>query len=158
MFICIRNSLCLQVSILAPNVPAMYEMHFAVPMVGAVLNTINARLNAANIATILHHSGAKVFFVDCMHVLVAREALAMLSATGYCIPLVIDIDDINSPTGVQIGDLEYEDLIQKGDLAYVPEELRDEWDPIALNYTSGTTSEPKGGCTATEEPTSAPSA
>ncbi|KAL3735743.1 hypothetical protein ACJRO7_024811 [Eucalyptus globulus] len=132
------------VSILAPNVPAMYEMHFAVPMVGAVLNTINARLNAANIATILHHSGAKVFFVDCMHVLVAREALAMLSATGYCIPLVIDIDDINSPTGVQIGDLEYEDLIQKGDLAYVPEELRDEWDPIALNYTSGTTSEPKG--------------
>ncbi|KAK3426490.1 trans-cinnamate:CoA ligase, peroxisomal [Eucalyptus grandis] len=132
------------VSILAPNVPAMYEMHFAVPMVGAVLNTINARLNAANIATILHHSGAKVFFIDCMHVLVAREALAMLSAAGYCIPMVIDINDINSPTGVQIGDLEYEDLIQKGDLAYVPEELRDEWDPIALNYTSGTTSEPKG--------------
>jgi len=122
----------------------MYEMHFAVPMVGAVLNTINARLNAANIATILHHSGAKVFFIDCMHVLVAREALAMLSAAGYCIPMVIDINDINSPTGVQIGDLEYEDLIQKGDLAYVPEELRDEWDPIALNYTSGTTSEPKG--------------
>ncbi|KAK3426489.1 hypothetical protein EUGRSUZ_F02932 [Eucalyptus grandis] len=132
------------VSILAPNVPAMYEMHFAVPMVGAVLNTINARLNAANIATILHHSSAKVFFVDCMYVLVAREALAMLSAAGYCIPMVIDINDINSPTGVQIGDLEYEDLIQKGDLAYVPEELRDEWDPIALNYTSGTTSEPKG--------------
>ncbi|KAF8030342.1 hypothetical protein BT93_E2706 [Corymbia citriodora subsp. variegata] len=132
------------VSILAPNVPAMYETHFAVPMVGAVLNTINTRLNAANIATILRHSGAKVFFVDCMHMLVARQALAMLSATGYCIPSVIDIDDIDSPTDVRMGDFEYEDLVRKGDAAYVPEELRDEWDPIALNYTSGTTSEPKG--------------
>lgn len=108
-------------------------MHFAVPMAGAVLNTINTRLNANNIATILRHSGAKVFFFNCKHIPVACKVLTMLSATGYYLPSVIDIDDISSPTGVRIGDLEYEDLIRKGDLAYIPEELQDEWDPIVLN-------------------------
>ncbi|KAF8026729.1 hypothetical protein BT93_F3261 [Corymbia citriodora subsp. variegata] len=135
------------VSILAPNVPAMYEVHFAVPMAGAVLNTINTRLNATNIATILRHSGAKVFLVDCELVPLAREALAILATavSGSCAaPQVVVIDDIDSPTGVRLGDLEYEELVRRGDPAYVPEEVRDEWDPITLNYTSGTTSEPKG--------------
>ncbi|EXC06271.1 Butyrate--CoA ligase AAE11 [Morus notabilis] len=135
------------VSVLAPNVPAMYEMHFAVPMAGAVLNTINTRLDAKNIATILRHSEAKIFFVDYQLVPQARDALRLLTSSTSMInnmPLVIVIDDIDTPTGTRLGELEYEDLIRKGNPTFVPIEAGDEWDPIALNYTSGTTSSPKG--------------
>nr|APB87291.1 CoA ligase [Fragaria x ananassa] len=134
------------VSVLAPNIPALYEMHFAVPMAGAVLNTINSRLDAKNIASILKHSGAKVFFVDYEYVPQAREALRILMTGSQpsLMPLVIVIDDIDSPTGVRLGELEYEQLIHKGNPRFVPIDVADEWDPIALNYTSGTTSEPKG--------------
>ncbi|GKD75328.1 butyrate--CoA ligase AAE11, peroxisomal-like protein, partial [Tanacetum coccineum] len=103
------------VSVLAPNVPALYEMHFAVPMAGAVLNAINTRLDAKNIATILHHSEAKVFFMDFEYVPIAYEALRLLveclkdkSSDQQAVPLVIVIDDINKPTGVSLGKLEYE--------------------------------------------------
>lgn len=132
---------------LAPNIPAMYEMHFAVPMAGAILNTINIRLDAKNIATILRHSEAKVFFVDYEFVPKASEALGILMEENKyysSLPLVIVIDDINSPTGIRLGELEYEQMVQHGNPNYVPEEIKDEWSPIALNYTSGTTSEPKG--------------
>ncbi|XVF80776.1 hypothetical protein PTKIN_Ptkin15bG0102500 [Pterospermum kingtungense] len=137
------------VSVLAPNVPAMYEMHFAVPMAGAVLNTINTRLDAKNVATILRHSEAKAFFVDYQYVGLAREALRILMGDSQAhdqslIPLVIVIDDIDSPTGVRLGELEYEQLVNMGNRRLVPTEIEDEWDPISLNYTSGTTSEPKG--------------
>ncbi|KAI4299670.1 hypothetical protein L6164_033105 [Bauhinia variegata] len=148
------------VSVLAPNIPAMYEMHFAAPMAGAVLNTINIRLDAKTIATILSHSEAKVLFVDYEYVPKAREALGLLMGDhnfqkgaqksdlqhyNYSsLPLVIVIDDINSPTGIQLGELEYEQLVYKGDPNLVPIEIDDEWDAIALNYTSGTTSAPKG--------------
>ncbi|XVF20464.1 hypothetical protein REPUB_Repub12eG0002500 [Reevesia pubescens] len=134
------------VSVLAPNIPAMYEMHFAVPMAGAVLNTINTRLDAKSVATILRHSEAKVFFVDYQFVPLAREALRMLMSQEdqSSIPLVIVIDDIESPTGVRLGELEYEQLVHMGNPRFVPTEIQDEWDPISLNYTSGTTSEPKG--------------
>ncbi|PIN16052.1 Acyl-CoA synthetase [Handroanthus impetiginosus] len=131
------------VSVLAPNIPAMYEMHFAVPMAGAVLNTINTRLDAKNIATILKHSEAKVFFIDHQLVPLAREALRLLMAETS-LPLVVVIDEVDRPTGVRLGALEYEELVAQGDPMYVPEEISNEWDPIALNYTSGTTSEPKG--------------
>ncbi|WCJ25107.1 Benzoate--CoA ligase peroxisomal [Euphorbia peplus] len=131
------------VSVLAPNVPAIYEMHFAVPMAGAVLNTINTRLDARTIATILRHAEAKVFFVDCQFVPLAKEALRLLMEES-ALPLVIVIDDIDSPTGVRLGELEYEQLVQRGNPAYTGEPVVDEWDPISLNYTSGTTSEPKG--------------
>ncbi|MED6146261.1 hypothetical protein PIB30_032888 [Stylosanthes scabra] len=143
------------VSVLAPNIPAMYEMHFAVPMAGAVLNTINTRLDAKNIATILKHSEAKIFFVDYELVPKARDALRLLVAqtqnqqgdgpTQYSnLPLVIVIDDINSPTGIRLGELEYEQMVHQGDPSFVADEIHDEWSPITLNYTSGTTSEPKG--------------
>ncbi|KAG5614073.1 hypothetical protein H5410_013897 [Solanum commersonii] len=133
------------VSVLAPNVPAIYEMHFAVPMAGAVLNTINTRLDAKNIAIILKHSEAKVFFVDYEYLEIAKKALELLATSKMTrIPLVVVIDDIDSPTGIQLGELEYEQLVHQGNPSYVPEEITDEWDPITLNYTSGTTSEPKG--------------
>ncbi|XP_027074374.1 trans-cinnamate:CoA ligase, peroxisomal [Coffea arabica] len=139
------------VSVLAPNVPATYEMHFAVPMAGAVLNAINTRLDANTVATILKHSEAKVFFVDYQYVPLASEALRLLVAEfgksdskDTSMPLVIVIDDLDCPTGVRLGELEYEQLIYQGNPGYVPEKIQDEWDPIALNYTSGTTSAPKG--------------
>ncbi|CAI8597146.1 unnamed protein product [Vicia faba] len=96
------------VSVLAPNIPAMYEMHFAVPMAGAVLNTINIRLDAKNIATILRHAESKVFFVDYEFVSKAKDALRILmeekDQQNYSsLPLVIVIDDINTPTGIRLG-------------------------------------------------------
>ncbi|KAK6127516.1 hypothetical protein DH2020_038719 [Rehmannia glutinosa] len=120
-------------------------------IMSAVLNTINTRLDARNIATILNHSEAKVFFVDYQYVPLARDALRLLMANNNSgaseitsMPLVVVIDDIANPTGIRLGKLEYEHLVARGDPRYVPEEITDEWDPIALNYTSGTTSEPKG--------------
>lgn len=129
-------------------------MHFAVPMAGAVLNSINTRLDANNIATILHHSEAKVLFVDYEYIPKAKEAFTLLMAKKTqlgttqkyhsSLPLLIVIDDINSPTGTKFGELEYEQLVYNGNPNFVPEKIHDEWDPIALNYTSGTTSAPKG--------------
>uniref|UniRef100_A0A0A0KT40 Acyl:coa ligase acetate-coa synthetase-like protein n=2 Tax=Cucumis sativus TaxID=3659 RepID=A0A0A0KT40_CUCSA len=132
------------VSVLAPNVPALYEMHFAVPMAGAILNTINTRLDIKNIALILRHSEAKIFFVDYQYIQEAKDALRLLVAESSPIPLVVVIDDIDTPTGARLGNLEYEQLIYDGDANFTPVEVDDEWDSIALNYTSGTTSAPKG--------------
>ncbi|KAJ4777862.1 CoA ligase [Rhynchospora pubera] len=135
------------VSVLAPNVPAMYEMHFAVPMAGAVLNPINTRLDASTIAIHLRHSEAKLFFVDWEFIKVASDAINILVASGgptSVSPLVVVIDDIDNPTGARLGELEYEDLIRRGDPDAEPHHITDEWDPITLNYTSGTTSAPKG--------------
>ncbi|KAI3982970.1 hypothetical protein MKX01_010453 [Papaver californicum] len=143
------------VSVLAPNVPALYEMHFGVPMAGAVLNATNTRLDANNIATILKHSEAKVFFVDFQYVAVASTsptAMRLLcdslasTISQSSIPLVIVIDDVDSPKGIRLGELEYETLLINGNPNYVPfsDQILDEWDPITLNYTSRTTSAPKG--------------
>ncbi|PIA64051.1 hypothetical protein AQUCO_00201386v1 [Aquilegia coerulea] len=134
------------VSVLSPNTPAAYEMHFAVPMAGAVLNNINTRLDASNIATILKHSEAKIFFIDYQYVPIAREALRLLMVdyNESKVPLVVVIDDIDSPTGIRLGELEYEQLVHRGNPGFVQQEIDDEWDTIALNYTSGTTSAPKG--------------
>ncbi|CAA0814532.1 Butyrate--CoA ligase AAE11- peroxisomal [Striga hermonthica] len=133
------------VSVLAPNIPALYEMHFAVPMAGAVLNAINTRLDARSVATILRHSETKLFFVDHQYIPVARDALRLLPA-GSSPPLVAVVDDVAAPTGARLGPLEYEDLVLRGNPSHAPENVvSDEWDPITLNYTSGTTSfEPKG--------------
>lgn len=132
------------VSVLAPNVPAMYEMHFAVPMAGAVLNTVNTRLDAKAVAAILRHSEAKLFFVDYQYVRLASDALRLVADGGAPVPLVVIIDDIDAPTGVRLGELEYEELVAHGDPAVELPPLADEWEAITLNYTSGTTSAPKG--------------
>lgn len=133
------------VSVLAPNVPAVYEMHFGVPMAGAVLNAINTRLDAGNVANILKHSEAKLLFVDYQYVRLAVEALDRLIGESVPLPLVAVIDDLDAPTGARLGELEYEGMVAGGDpLAFPPVAVRDEWDAVALNYTSGTTSAPKG--------------
>ncbi|GAA0144312.1 ligase [Lithospermum erythrorhizon] len=144
----------IQVSVLAPNIPALYEMHFAVPMAGAVLNAINTRLDAPNIATILKHSEAKILFVDYEYLQVASEAINQLmsqfnqdspSDKPMSLQSVIVINDLNSPYEVLLpGQLEYEELIIRAKPGFIPGDISDEWDPIALNYTSGTTAEPKG--------------
>ncbi|GAB2211395.1 hypothetical protein Droror1_Dr00024707 [Drosera rotundifolia] len=136
------------VSVVAPNIPALYEMHFAVPMAGGVLNAINTRLDPHAVKTILHHSKAKLLFVDHQYLPLARAALRLLVSDTSHVPLLIPIDDLDSPTGIQLSDyggVEYERLIQAGDPKFKPREIPDdEWDPITLNYTSGTTSAPKG--------------
>ena len=128
------------VAVLAPNVPAMVEAHYGVPMCGAVLNAINTRRDAAAIAFILEHGEAKVLLVDQELAELAAHALGHLAKK----PLVIDIADVLAPPGPRIGALEYEDFLAEGDPSYSWVKPTDEWDAIALNYTSGTTGNPKG--------------
>ncbi len=128
------------VAVLAPNVPAMLEAHFGVPMLGAVLNAINTRLDARSVAHILRHGEAKVLIVDRELGEIGRAALALLEAP----PLAIHVDDPTLEGGALVGALDYEALLEDGDPDFAPAPLRDEWDSIALNYTSGTTGQPKG--------------
>ncbi|XP_021848978.2 trans-cinnamate:CoA ligase, peroxisomal [Spinacia oleracea] len=132
------------VSILAPNIPALYEMHFAVPMAGCVLNAINTRLDANNIKSILHHSEAKIFFVDYEYIPLAYQAIRLLENRPS---IVIIKENENSITMDNLDShqyKDYEELITTGNAKFVPKKIEDEWDPISLNYTSGTTSSPKG--------------
>ncbi len=128
------------VAIMAPNIPEMYEAHFGVPMTGGVLNALNTRLDAAMIAFILDHSETKVLLVDREFHKVATEALA----TAKVQPLVVDIDDPACEDRAQIGDTTYEEFIATGDPDYAWQYPADEWNAISLNYTSGTTGNPKG--------------
>nr|WP_087574212.1 acyl-CoA synthetase [Sphingomonas sp. CDS-1] len=129
------------VAIIAPNTPAMYESHFGVPMAGAVLNTLNTRLKAEEIAFQLAHSGARILLVDREFAETVISAIAMLANP----PAVVDIDDaLYTGTGVRAGRLDYEALLEEGSTSgewMLPE---DEREPISLNYTSGTTGDPKG--------------
>lgn len=127
------------VALLAPNIPPMLEAHYGVPMAGAVINTINYRLSAAEIAFILDHGEAKVLIVDREFGDLAKSALMLCKAKPY----VVGIDD-GYDGGLLIGSIEYEDFIAKGDPDFAWAPPTDEWDPIALNYTSGTTGNPKG--------------
>jgi len=129
------------VAILSPNTPAMLEAHYGVPFTAGVINTLNYRLDAAALAFILDHGEAKVFLVDREFSGLAKAALALCKVK----PLVIDIDDPEySGEGSRIGEIEYEAFIAKGDPAFAWALPGDEWDAIALNYTSGTTGNPKG--------------
>jgi fatty-acyl-CoA synthase len=125
------------VAVMLPNIPAMYEAHFGVPMCGAVLNTLNTRLDAEAIAFMLKHGEAKVLITD-------REFSAVIEKVSPQI-LVIDVDDAEyAGPGKRLGELEYEELLQTGDPDYAWKWPQDEWDAISLNYTSGTTGDPKG--------------
>jgi fatty-acyl-CoA synthase len=128
------------VAILAPNVPAMLEAHYAVPGLGAVLNALNYRLDARTVAFCLAHGGAKVLIADREFSAVVEEALSLCANP----PLVIDIDDPLGPGGSLRGALGYEDLLAEGDPGFVLPGPRDEWDSLGLLYTSGTTGNPKG--------------
>ena len=131
------------VSIIAPNINEHFEAHFAVPMSGAILNSINTRLDAETIAFIMQHAETKVLFVDKEFSVVVEKALRMLPNK----PLVIDIEDINfegTPEMHFVGSLTYEQLLAEGAVDYEYPRLENEWDAITLNYTSGTTGNPKG--------------
>ena len=129
------------VAIMAPNTPAHLEAHFGVPASGAVLNPINIRLDAAAIAFILEHGEAKVLLVDAEFAPVTQQALALMKTPK---PYVIDIADAAMPDAKPIGAIEYENFLKQGDPQYVWRGPADEWDAIALGYTSGTTGNPKG--------------
>ncbi len=129
------------VAVMLPNVPAMYEAHFGVPMAGAVLNTLNTRLDAEAIAFMLQHGEAKVLLTDREFSAVVNKALSLL---GEHKPLVIDVEDAEAPAGAAVGAITYEAFLAKGDPQFVWSLPNDEWDAIALNYTSGTTGNPKG--------------
>jgi fatty-acyl-CoA synthase len=128
------------VAIMAPNVPAMLEAHYAVPGIGAVLNALNYRLDAKTIAFCLDHGEAKVLITDREFSATIREALALL---GRRI-VVVDIDDPLAPPGDRLGEYEYESWIAHGNDAFPLPGPKDEWDAAALLYTSGTTGDPKG--------------
>jgi fatty-acyl-CoA synthase len=129
------------VAAMLPNIPAMNEVHFAVPMAGAVLNALNIRLDAASIAFQLDHGGAKIILVDPEFCGVITEALTLMKGPK---PFVIDVDDAAYAGGKRIGELEYEDALSQGNENFVALRPGDEWDAIALSYTSGTTGNPKG--------------
>jgi fatty-acyl-CoA synthase len=129
------------VAVMLTNTPEMYECHFGVPMTGAVLNTMNVRLDAATVAFMLDHGEAKVVITDREFSETMRGALAAATVK----PLVIDVDDPEySGPGSRLGTEEYEALLASGDPAERFDPPLDEWDAIALNYTSGTTGNPKG--------------
>jgi fatty-acyl-CoA synthase len=128
------------VAVMLPNIPAMYEINFAIPMAGGVINALNTRLDADAIVYMLKHSGARILIADREYADTLDAALEQLSEK----PLVIDVDDPACTTGRAFGEYEYEDFLQTGDEAFVWQNVQDEWQAIALGYTSGTTGDPKG--------------
>jgi len=129
------------VSVMLPNLPPMLEAHYGVPMLGAVLHSINTRLDAAIIAFMLDHAETKVLITDTEFAPIMREALTLAQTK----PVVIDYADPEVETGGErLGTLDYEAFVASGDPDYAWRMPEDEWDAIALNYTSGTTGNPKG--------------
>ena len=129
------------VSVVLANTPAMLEAHYGVAMAGTVLNTINTRLDAAVVAFQLDHGEARVLIVDREFSKVAKDALALCTAK----PLVIDYEDPEfQGAGERIGQIEYEEFLREGSPDFDWLMPADEWDAISLNYTSGTTGDPKG--------------
>jgi fatty-acyl-CoA synthase len=126
------------VAVMAPNVPALLEAHYGVPMAGAVLNALNYRLDARSIAFILSHGQAKLLIADREFSPIVKESVAALPE-----PIaLVEIDD--EVGGASLGGTEYEAFLAEGDPTATWSGPQDEWDPIALNYTSGTTGDPKG--------------
>jgi fatty-acyl-CoA synthase len=130
------------VAAMLPNIPEMFEAHFGVSMTGAILNALNIRLDAATIAFILEHGEARVLLTDREFAATIQAALAMIPAEKR--PIVIDVIDDLAPPGARLGTTDYETFLASGDPAHPIALPDDEWDAIALNYTSGTTGNPKG--------------
>ncbi|PMR75554.1 acyl-CoA synthetase [Billgrantia endophytica] len=129
------------VAAMLPNVPAMFEAHFGVPLAGCVLNTLNIRLDVDAIAYMLEHGEAQAVLVDPEFAEVIEEAVSRLAIK----PLVIDVaDSLYEGDARRIGELEYEALLAEGDPDYAYRLPENEWQAISLNYTSGTTGKPKG--------------
>ena len=128
------------VAAMLPNVPAMVELHFGPAMIGAVLNALNTRLDAETLAFMLEHGEAKVLFTDREFSPVIAKALALVKRPL----LVVDVDDVLAEGGELIGQVEYEAFLETGDPQFAWSLPADEWDAVSLNYTSGTTGDPKG--------------
>ncbi|XP_065881292.1 2-methylpropanoate--CoA ligase CCL4-like [Euphorbia lathyris] len=135
------------VSVLAPNTPPMYELQFAVPMSGAVLNNINTRLDARTVSVLLRHSESKLVFVDCLLRDLILEAISLFPPDCKRPILILIADDDEAPESSSLtGDFwcTYESMVERGDPEFKWVQPRSEWEPMVLNYTSGTTSSPKG--------------
>ncbi|CDH47524.1 acyl-CoA synthetase [Candidatus Contendibacter odensensis] len=130
------------VAAMLPNIPEMFELHFGIPMTGAVLNTLNMRLDAETIAFMLEHGEAKVLITDREFSETISKALRLIQIQKR--PLVIDVDDPQFVGGEKLGGLDYETLLAEGDPEFAWQPPADEWQAISLNYTSGTTGNPKG--------------
>jgi len=128
------------VAVMAANTPEMVELHFGVPMTGGVLNTLNTRLDADTIAFMLKHGEAKVLVTDLEFSPIVEPALAELETKPY----VVDIVDSLGSGGKRLGNVDYDAFIAAGDPAFDWQPPADEWGAISLNYTSGTTGNPKG--------------
>lgn len=128
------------VAIIASNIPEMIEAHFAIPMLGAVLNPLNTRLDAATIGFSLRHGNAKVFIVDAEYSALAHQALSEMKQP----PFVVGIDAPEGNAARPIGDIDYEALLAEGESTFTSNEPADEWQSLCLLYTSGTTGDPKG--------------
>jgi fatty-acyl-CoA synthase len=128
------------VSFMGANTPETFEAHFGVPMTGAVLNALNVRLDSKAIAFILEHAETKILFTDREYSSTISEALALMQHK----PVVVDINDTQFDRGEFLGEMDYEAFIASGDDSYQNFKVADEWQAIALNYTSGTTGDPKG--------------
>ncbi len=133
------------VAAMLPNVPAMVEAHFGVPLAGCVLNTLNTRLDAEALAYMLVYGGVRAVLVDPEFAEPMRRAVELARQQGLAEPLVVDVPDAQwSGADARIGALDYEALLAQGDADAALPAVHDEWDAIALNYTSGTTGRPKG--------------
>ncbi len=128
------------VSLVATNTPELYEAHFGVPLAGGVINAINCRLDARTIGFILDHAEARILITDREFAPSVAAALARAAVR----PLVIDIDDPAAAPGERLGAMDYEAFLATGDPGFAGSGPEDEWDAIAINYTSGTTGDPKG--------------
>ena len=128
------------VSLMCPNLPEHFEVHFGVPMAGAVLNSINTRLDAPAVAFILKHAESKILITDREMYPVVSKALRLVDKQ----PIVIDIDDPTYEGGELLGEITYEAFLNEGDSSFQWQAPSDEWNAITLNYTSGTTGDPKG--------------
>lgn len=134
------------VAALAPNIPAMYELHFGVPMAGAILCALNTRHDSAMISVLLRHSEAKIIFVDFQLHDIAQGALDLLTKSGMKPPILVLIpeSDGSSPSPITSYTYEYESLLETGHHGFKIKRPENELEPISVNYTSGTTSQPKG--------------